>query len=204
MGDRLIIIKNDGTLLIHQPQGSRPINYMKQGTTFLVEDGKIICTHIKNKETLIVNIQDFYHVHSRELEDGQKLQLQGTEKHMSDMLFNQPDLVEEGFKPYSREEHTKYGFIDIFGTDKRGLLTIVECKRYKAGPEAVEQLRRYVEKVKNDKGLQKVRGILAAPSLTKTAQDMLINFGYSHVEAKPPSSYQAFKKDQKDLKGFFE
>jgi len=123
---------------------------------------------------------------------------------MSDLLFNQPELVEEGFKPYSREEHTKYGFIDVLGTDKSGHLTIVECKRYKAGPDAVQQLRRYVEKVKKDKGLQKVRGILAAPSLTKSAQDMLTELGYTHVEAKPPKSYEAFKKDQKDLHGFFQ
>ena len=203
LGDRLVIVKSDGTLLIHQPTGNRPINYMKPGTTFLINDNKLICTNLKDKETLTIQVEQLYHVHHQDLEDGQTLQLRGTEKHMSDALFNQPHLIEEGFKPYSREEHTKYGFIDVYGIDKRGLVTVVECKRYKAGPDAVQQLRRYVEKVKNDKGLQKVRGILAAPSLTKSAQDMINHFGYTHIEAKPPKSYEAFKKDQKDLKGFF-
>jgi len=62
-GDRLIIVKSDGTLLIHQPTGNRPINYMKPGTTFIIKNNNIICKNIKDKETLIISIEQLYHVH---------------------------------------------------------------------------------------------------------------------------------------------
>ena len=31
-GDRLIVIKQDGVFLIHQPEKGNPINYLKSGT----------------------------------------------------------------------------------------------------------------------------------------------------------------------------
>ena len=121
---------------------------------------------------------------------------------MSNMLYANPELIEDGFKPVSREEQTKYGFIDVFGTDKNGVLTIVECKRYCADLSAVTQLRRYVEKMMVSKGITKVRGILAAPKITENAEKMLEDWGFSFKSIKPPKYLEEFDKRQAKLDKF--
>ncbi|MFH1917357.1 MAG: endonuclease NucS [Nanoarchaeota archaeon] len=189
-GDRIIIIKPDRTLLIHQPKGSAPVNYMKANTEHsFVKEGEAVYMHSKNpalKEYLHLKINKLHFYNTAKLEDGKKIELAGTEREMSDFLYGHPELVEEGFTPLSREEHTKYGFIDLFGYDRNGVLVVVECKRYRADLSAVTQLRRYVEKIKAAKGIERVRGIIAAPEISANAAKMANDWGYSFKHAHPP------------------
>jgi hypothetical protein len=205
-GDRLIMIKNDGALLCHQPTGNTPINYTKPGTThsFRVENGKLVLTsnHLLQKEKIIITIDKVHFFNSHKLEDGQAIHVVGTEDDMSDMIYQNPHLIEEGFKPVSQEEQTKYGFIDVFGVDKNGVLTIVECKRYSAELSAVTQLRRYVEKVMVSKGITKVRGILAAPKITDNAKKMLEDWGFEFKSISPPKYFEEYDKKQARLDTF--
>jgi RecB family endonuclease NucS len=207
-GDRLIIIKSDNTLLVHQPEGNTPINYMKANSLLEIidlEKGILLkCQNNKLKEYLDIFIEEVYDFSARKLEDGKKLILVGNEKDMSDMIKNNPLLISKDFQPLSREEHTKFGFIDVFGHDGRGNLVIVECKRYSAGLPAIQQLRRYVEKIIDLKGIDKnkVKGIIAAPDIAKNAEEMMIKFGYSYVKAEPPKRHEQYKKDQKKLGDF--
>ncbi|MBI4141199.1 DUF91 domain-containing protein, partial [Candidatus Woesearchaeota archaeon] len=125
-----------------------------------------------------------------------------TEEDMSKMLYSNPELIELGFKPVSQEEQTKYGFIDVFGTDKDGVLTVVECKRYCADLSAVTQLRRYVEKIKESKGIDTVRGIIAAPKITDNAKNMLEDWGFKFISVNPPKYLEEFDKKQSKLDFF--
>lgn len=205
-GDRLVMIKNDGTLLIHQPFGTTPINYMKNGTAHSVRFENKTLTLLSNnialKENMTVTIHSIHFFNSQKLEDAQTITIAGTEEDMSNMIYSNPEILEKGFKPVSQEEQTKYGFIDVMGVDKEGLLTIVECKRYKAELSAVTQLRRYVEKIMVSKGISKVRGILAAPSITDNAKKMLEDWGYEFKSVNPPKYLEDFGKKQKKLDGF--
>ena len=185
MGERLILIKADHALLVHQPEGNAPVNYMKPETKHSVtlENGQI---HLQSrnqtlKEYLDIKINKILFVNSSELKDGQKIQLAGSEKDMSEMIYNNPSLISKDFKPVSMEEHTKYGFIDVFGHDSKNNLVIVECKRYIGDFNAVQQLRRYVEKIKSLRGVENVRGILACPKMTPNADKMLQDFGFEFV-----------------------
>jgi len=200
-GDRIIIIKPDKTLLVHQPSGSAPVNYMKANSEHrLVKDGKNIYLKSKNtalKEYLDVKIKKMHFFNTAKLEDNTKITLAGTEKHMSDYLYDNPDLIEAGFKPLSREEHTKYGFIDLFGYDKNKVLVVVECKRYQADLSAVTQLRRYVERIKKSKDITRVRGILAAPKISKNSLKMLTDWGFSFKEVHPPKRLRVTKNQKK-------
>jgi endonuclease len=208
VGDRLIVIKADKTLLVHQPEGNTPINYMKPGSLIEIIDlghGLLLkCSNQKLKETLEIFIDKVYGIHSYKLDHGKKLQLVGNEKDMSDMLKDNPLMIAKDFIPLSREEHTKFGFIDVFGHDGKGNLVIVECKRYSAGLSAIGQLRRYVEKIVDLKGVDKskVRGIIAAPDIAKNAEEMLQKFGYSFVKVEPPKRHEKQKKLQKQLGEF--
>ena len=200
-GERVIMIKADNSLQIHQPIGNTPVNYMKEGAThkFSEVKGDLVIRSSLAKERLVVTMSKVRELVMQKLEDGQEIVLQGNEKDMSDYIYKNPSVIEEGFKPLSREEHTKYGFIDVFGHDKQGNFVVVECKRFKADPSAVTQLRRYVEKIKKSKGVLKVRGILAAPKISKNALLMLTDWGFMFKRVEPPHYLQKHKKDQAQL-----
>ncbi len=205
-GDRIIIIKEDNTLIVHQPKGNNPINYMKaesQHSLILTDNNLFLNSRFyPQKEFLDVKIKKVHFFHTHKLEDGKSIQIAGTEKDMSDMIFNNPSIIEKGFKPLSREEHTKVGFVDVFGYDNNNNLVIIECKRYCGDPKAVDQLKRYVEKIKKVRGIDKVRGILACPKITPNAEKMLESEGFSFVSVKPPKFQERFDKSQKNLHHF--
>lgn len=205
-GDRIIMIKSDNALLVHQPTGNAPINYMKPNTThsLRLENDTL---HMKSqnlamKEHMDITIQKVHTFHSHKLEDGATITVQGTEADMSNMLYDNPEMIEDGFKPVSREEQTKYGFVDVLGVDKDGTLTVVECKRYKAELSAVTQLRRYVEKMMVTKGISKIRGIVAAPKISDNAKRMLEDWGYEFKQVHPPKYLEDYNKKQASLEDF--
>jgi RecB family endonuclease NucS len=206
MGERLIIIKADNTLLVHQPEGNAPINYMKPDSkhSVSVEDGFLYLRsqNLPLKEYLDIKMKKVHFVNSHALKDGHKIQILGTEKDMSEMIYNNPEMISKEFKPLSMEEHTKYGFIDVFGYDKEKNLVIVECKRYNADLSAVTQLRRYVEKMKKLKGTDNVKGIIAAPKISSNAEQMAKDWGFSFVSVNPPKYKERYNKDQKTLGHF--
>ncbi|MBI2549823.1 endonuclease NucS [Candidatus Woesearchaeota archaeon] len=202
-GGRIIVIKADKTLLIHQPAGSNPINYMKEGTSYSLSrnEGKLVlrCSNIPLKEYMDIFISKVHSFQQLQMEDSAKIQLVGSERDMSDMIYGNPALIEPGFKPLSREEHTKYGFIDVFGYDKNNVLVVIECKRYTADLKAVDQLQRYVKKIKELKGLVKVRGIIAAPEISPNTLQMLKDNGFEYRKISPPKYLERFNKGQKSL-----
>ena len=67
---------------------------------------------------------------------------------------------------------------------------------------AVTQLRRYVERLKKTKGIEQVRGIIAAPKITANAQKMLEDWGFSFVTIHPPNYLERYDRDQTKLDGF--
>lgn len=205
-GDRIVLIKEDNAIIVHQPTGNNPVNYMKPGSSHSVtfDDGKcsLNSKNLTTKEFMGLKMSRIYFFQSYKMQDGQSIELKGTEKDMAEMIMKSPELIEKGFKPLSMEEQTKYGFVDIMGYDKDNTLTLIECKRYVADLAAVTQLRRYVEKVKSSKGLTFVRGILAAPKITANALTMLQDWGYKFAEVNPPKYLEKFDKGQQRLQQF--
>ncbi|MEK6968780.1 MAG: endonuclease NucS [Nanoarchaeota archaeon] len=201
-GDRIIIIKSDRTLLVHQNKGSTPVNYMKEAVLDAYVEGDyavVTAENISQKEFMRIELTQVYFFESRQLIDEQKIRIVGTERDMAEMIMQNPSLISLDFKPLSMEEHTKFGFIDLFGHDKNGTLIVVECKRYSADLSAVTQLRRYVEKIKDMKGLSSVKGVLAAPKISTNAQSMLEKWGFSFVSVNPPKYLEKFDRFQKKL-----
>ena len=205
-GDRFVGIKQDGTIFVHQPDGGNPINYMKAGGSIeiLKKDYGILfkAYNPTTKEYLELEISRVYDFITRKLEDGQKQILMGSEADMSDMIKQNPTLISNDFKPLSREEHTKFGFIDVFGHDNQGNLIVIECKRYTAGLDAVQQLRRYVEKIKELKGVDTVKGIIASPKIGPNAEEMMKKWGFEWKLVNPPMRLIRHNKFQKGLDVF--
>ena len=187
-GDRNIMIKQDGSFLIHQYRNLEPVNWQPPKSKFKVEikDDKV---HIKGSrrnpaESLEVEISKTYLASYFVGEDTKSLELVGYEEDMGDMIFKNPNLIEEGFRPTSREYSTEKGFIDILGKDKQGNVMVLELKSRRAGVNAVKQLRRYMKSFSDHKNL--VRGILVAPSVTDDALELLEEDRLEFISLKPP------------------
>jgi RecB family endonuclease NucS len=101
--------------------------------------------------------------------------------------------LEEGFKPISYEKKVEPGFVDVYGVDKNGKLVVVEVKRKTAGKEAVLQLAKYIDAIKG-KADRELRGVLAAPSLGKDVQRLLVTLGLEFKALDPKKCAKVLKK----------
>ncbi|PIN99826.1 endonuclease NucS [archaeon CG10_big_fil_rev_8_21_14_0_10_43_11] len=201
-GDRLVIIKPDKTVIIHQPAGRNPVNWMPVHSHITLDENIIRVESVNPREFMTIHLEKVLVFLSSPLTDGASLVQAGSEADMANMIYQNPHVLGE-FVPASREEQTAYGFIDVFGRDYNNNLVIVECKRYKAGLDAVQQLRRYVEKIKKDKGKEVVNGIIAAPAITENAKKMLEDWGFNFIKVEPPMYLLPDREKQKNLGEFF-
>lgn len=184
-GERLLMFKPDGTLLVHTSTKLKPVNWQPPGCTFSAgrEDGKLVLVACreKPKETVRIILEEIQLVVSLSLEDGETLDLAGTEDDLQAFLAQRPHLVEPGFKFWRRERASGRGPMDLYGEDTQGRRVVVEVKRRAAGVKEADQLRRYVERERAARGDVPVRGILLAPQVSDKARKYLDDNG---LEAK--------------------
>jgi endonuclease len=191
-GERMVFIKQDRSVVVHKPNGVMPINYMKEKSDITIEHGPerlaITVRSIKKKESMHVEFTRIAHLHAQSMIDGRSIEVVGTERDMSDMIMADPALIDPGFVPLSREEHTALGFIDVFGHDRNGNLVVVECKKLQIEYTAVMQLKRYIDRLAEAKGKDPstIRGILAAPSISPAAERYARSLGYGFRKVNPP------------------
>jgi RecB family endonuclease NucS len=206
-GERLLIIKQDGALLVHRPVGYEPVNWQPSGSLFHAETKKdtleIHGVRQKPRENVKVTFNRVFMVSALDLTDAGEFMLYASEDDMHRAILLKPDLFEEGFKPISWEKKVEPGFVDIYGEDKEGKLVIVEVKRRTAGKEAALQLSKYIEPIKT-KVNREVRGVLAAPSLGKDVQRLLVTLGLEFKALDPKKCAEALKKaENTKLETFF-
>lgn len=201
-GDRALIIKSDGSFMIHQARNLDPVNWQPPGTRFKLEEdeGRLIIRGIRRKppESLEVLIRKTYLASYFRGKDDKELELSGYEEDMREMIIRKPQLIEPGFKPISTEYYTDKGFIDILGKDGEGNLMVLELKSRRAGINAFKQLKRYVNCFSDHKN--KVRGILIAPSVTEDALELIEKYDMEFIPLKPPTELK--KKDAVTLEHF--
>ncbi|WP_297437372.1 endonuclease NucS [Thermococcus sp.] len=200
-GDRVILIKPDGSFLIHQAKKREPVNWQPPGSRVrleLREDPILVSVRKKPREILEVELEDVYMVSAFRAEDYEELSLTGSESEMAEMIFGSPELIEPGFRPLFREKQIRHGIVDILGKDSRDNLVVLELKRRRAELHAVSQLKRYVETLVEENG-GNVRGILVAPSLTSGARRLLEKEGLEFRKLEPPRRTGAGKGRQTTL-----
>jgi RecB family endonuclease NucS len=206
-GERLLIIKSDGSLLVHRPVGYEPVNWQPAGGAFHVQmkdDGlEVYCVRHKPRENVRVTFAEIFLVSSLSLLDAGDFLLHASEDDMHRAILLKPDLLEEGFKPISWEKHVQPGFVDIYGEDRLGKLVIVEVKRKTASKEAALQLAKYVEPIKA-KNNRQVRAVLAAPGLGKDVQRLLATLGLEYKTLDPKICAEVLKRaSTSKLESFF-
>jgi RecB family endonuclease NucS len=207
-GERMLIIKEDGSLLVHRPVGYEPVNWQPSGSVFHVQAKadaiEVHAVRQKPRENVRVTFTNVFMVSALSLTDSGEFALYASEQDMHRAILLKPSLLEEGFKPISYEKKVEPGFVDVYGVDKEGRLVVVEVKRKKAGKDAVLQLARYIDaiKVKADREL---RGVLVAPSLGKDVQRLLLTLGLEFKALDPKKCAKVLKRTEvTKLEKFFE
>jgi len=197
-GNYLLIIKRDGSVQIHHPKGIKPLNWQPKTDRLhaQVEEGYCVFTAFRRSpdETVRMVMLNVALAQALDLQEEQGFILAGSEAQMQATLARHPDLIEPGLTILDRELFTGVGDIDLFARDAQGRLVVVELKRAKATHDAVHQLSRYVDAVRRQvpPGTQ-VRGIIAAPSITRHAALTLekLNLEFKAVTALPTAQEQA-------------
>ncbi|MGE5187774.1 MAG: endonuclease NucS [Betaproteobacteria bacterium] len=206
-GERLLIIKSDGSLLVHRPVGYEPINWQPAGGVFHVQikEGGLEVHGVRQKprESVRAVFSDIFMVSSLSLADSGEFLLHASEDDMHRAILLKPELLEEGFKPISWEKHVQPGFVDIYGEDKNGKLVIIEVKRKTATKENALQLAKYIEPIKS-KNNREIRAVLVAPSLGKDVQRVLATLGLEFKSLDPKTCALVLRKTPTSkLESFF-
>jgi RecB family endonuclease NucS len=181
MATRLILVKNDGSVLIHSDGGSyKPLNWMSPPCKVVEgvnDDGAVEWTVTgKDDDTLRILLQEVLsdQVHDLGVDPG--LQKDGVEKHLQELLAEHPSTLAEGLTLVRREYPTAIGPVDLMCRDPEGRSVAVEIKR-RGEMDGVEQLTRYLELLNRDPQLRPVRGIFAAQEIKPQARVLATDRG---------------------------
>lgn len=206
-GERILIVKEDGSLLVHRSVGYEPVNWQPPGCIFHVRaKGDVLeirGMRQKPHESVEVFFDKIRVISALSLVDSGEFSLYASEEDMHRAILFKPSLLEDGFRPISYEKKVEPGFVDVYGIDKNGRLVVVEIKRKTAGREAVLQLAKYIDAIKS-RASREVRGILAAPHIAKDVQRLLATLGLEFKTLDPRKCAGVLKKvETRKLEAFF-
>jgi endonuclease len=198
---RLLIVKADGSVLVHSDGGSyKPLNWMSPPCRLTEEAGTPALWTVTGKsgEMLQITITEVISDTSVDLGIDPGLVKDGVEAHLQELLAAQVEVLGDGWRLVRREYPTPIGPVDLMCRDAagesmtieikrvgeidgsnsaegaasgRGVHVAVEVKRV-AGIDAVEQLTRYLELLNRDPLLRPVKGVLAAQSIRPQARTL--------------------------------
>ena len=177
---RLIVVKADGSVLVHSDGGSyKPLNWMSPPCTLTIQqDAERHVWTVENKagERLIITIDEIHHDTAHELGVDPGLQKDGVEAHLQELLALHIETLGAGYRLVRREYMTAIGPVDILAKDAEGGTVAVEIKR-RGEIDGVEQLTRYLELLNRDPLLAPVQGVFAAQEIKPQARTLATDRG---------------------------
>ncbi len=188
LAPRLLMLKSDGSLLVHSDGGSyKPLNWMsppcsivtlepseEQADAGIAEVWRV--TQTKTGDVLLVSIHEVLHDSAHELGIDPGLQKDGVEAHLQVLLAEQIEVLGDGYSLVRREYMTAIGPVDILARDQSGGSVAVEIKR-RGDIDGVEQLTRYLELMNRDPLLAPVQGVFAAQEIKPQARTLALDRG---------------------------
>jgi len=180
LASRLLLVKADGSVLVHSDGGSyKPLNWMSPPCRLVESDGVWTVTN-KAGEQLVITIEEIEHDSTHELGVDPGLVKDGVEAHLQRLLAEQIDALGEGYRLVRREYPTAIGPVDIMARDAEGVAVAVEIKR-RGEIDGVEQLTRYLALLNRDPLLAPVRGVFAAQEIKPQARTLAEDRGITCV-----------------------
>ena len=177
---RLLMFKADGTFMVwsdHGSQSVKPLNWMTPPTA-IVEIGSpleriVVRKHAGSAEDRVeIELHEILSDVTHEMgspDADVPLAKDGVEAHLQEALAAAPEWCGEGFRLVRREWPTDIGPVDLMCRDGEDRWVAVEIKRV-AGIDAVEQLSRYLERIRRDPQFIDCRGVLAAQVIKPQAR----------------------------------
>ena len=166
---RLLIVKADGSVLVHSDGGSyKPLNWMSPPCKLTEEPARWIVTG-KSGETLTIDIAETLSDSSFDLGVDPGLVKDGVESHLQELLAAQMHVLGAGWRLVRREYPTPIGPVDLMCRDSAGACVAIEIKR-RGEIDGVEQLTRYLELLNRDPLLAPVQGVFAAQEIKPQAR----------------------------------
>jgi hypothetical protein len=200
LATRLLVVKADGSVLVHSDGGSyKPLNWMSPPCAMVEvapEELEIaggvelvwVVQHAKSDDRLRVRLHDVLHDSAHELGVDPGLVKDGAEAHLQRLLAEHIVTLGEGFTLVRREYMTAIGPVDILCRDASGATVAVEIKR-RGDIDGVEQLTRYLELMNRDAQLAPVTGVFAAQEIKPQARTLATDRGIRCVTL----DYEALK-----------
>ena len=179
---RLLMIKADGSVLVHADAGGyKPLNWMTPPTVIEESDGLIVVRKLKGDDRLEIRLAEVVSDSTHDMESDPGLEKDGVEAHLQEALAAAPGWCGEGFRLVRREWPTDIGPVDLMCRDVDDEWIAVEIKRI-GTIEAVEQLTRYLERIRLDPAMESCRGVLAAQVVKPQARVLAEARGLGWVE----------------------
>jgi len=185
---RLLVVKADGSVLLHSDGGSyKPLNWMSPPCSLAVvepdDESRAAgvtqvwtVQHQKSDDRLEIELYDVLHDSAHELGVDPGLVKDGVEAHLQELLAAQIGLLGDGHVLVRREYPTAIGPVDILAKDPTGGSVAIEIKR-RGDIDGVEQLTRYLELLNRDPLLSPVRGVFAAQEIKPQARVLAADRG---------------------------
>lgn len=184
---RLVIVKADGSVLVHADAGGyKPLNWMTPPTVIDESPDRLVVRKrsATGQDRLEITIHEVLSDVSHNMgapSEEPGLAKDGVEADLQELLAERPECCGEGLRLVRREWPTDIGPVDLMCRDAREQWIAVEVKRI-AGIEAVEQLARYLERIRLDPALGSCRGVLAAQTIKPQARVLAGARGIDCVE----------------------
>ncbi len=179
---RLLILKADGSVLVHDDAGGfKPLNWMTAPT--VVEDAgdTLVVRKAKTEDVLEIRLVEVLSDVVHDMGESAALQKDGVERDLQLELAAAPAALGEELTLVKREWATDVGPVDLMCKDAAGEWVAVEIKRI-GTIEAVEQLTRYLAFIREDPAKAACRGILAAQTIKPQAVALAESRGIRCVE----------------------
>jgi endonuclease len=169
---RLLMIKSDGSVMVHADTGGyKPQNWMTPPTV-IEESADAIVVRKRagaTEDRLDIRIADVISDVTYDMGEAAALEKDGVEADLQEALAAAPAFCGEGFRLVRREWPTDIGPVDLMCRDDADGWIAVEIKRI-GTIDAVEQLSRYLERIRLDPAMGACRGVLAAQAIKPQAR----------------------------------
>jgi endonuclease len=176
---RLVMIKSDGSVMVHADTGGfKPQNWMTPPAIIEEEPGLIVVRKKSAEDRLEIRIAEVVSDVTHDMGEAAALEKEGVERELQELLADAPP---EGLRLVRREWPTDIGPVDLMCRDDEDEFVAVEIKRV-GTIEAVEQLTRYLERICEEPGMARCRGVLAAGAIKPQARRLAESRGIACVE----------------------
>jgi RecB family endonuclease NucS len=181
---RLLMVKSDGSFMVHADTGGfKPSNWMTAPTVIEEEPDRIVVRKRAGatEDQLEIRISEIVSDVTHDMGEAAALEKDGVERDLQEALAATPESCGEGFRLVRREWPTDIGPVDLMCRDGDDAWIAVEIKRI-ATIDAVEQLTRYLDRIRLDPAMASCRGVLAAQAIKPQARVLAEARGLACVE----------------------